>query len=327
MADEVRIAVLMPCYNEEITISKVIADFRAALPSANIYVYDNNSTDRSIERAQEVGAIVRRERLQGKGNVIKRMFADVEADAYVLVDGDDTYDAASAPGLIACLLDQQLDMVNAARVTEAKGAYRSGHRLGNVLLSGIVHMIFGDRIRDVLSGYRAFSRRFVKSFPALSTGFEIETELTIHALELGMPTAEIDTPYRERPKGSTSKLRTFRDGLRILTTIAVLVKEERPLPFFSAVFGLLALTSLGLALPIFVEFLETGLVPRFPTAILATGLMLLGFLSFACGLILDTVTHGRRELKRLHYLSIPALAQTTGFAAVEDFPDVKRKIS
>ncbi len=328
MADNVRIAVLVPCYNEEITIAEVAADFRAALPTADIYVYDNNSTDRSAEVARLAGAIVRNESLQGKGNVVRRMFADVEADVYVLVDGDSTYCAQAAPDLIAHLLDQQLDMVNAARVAEASGVYRPGHHAGNVLLSGMVRVIFGDQVRDLLSGYRILSRRFVKSFPALSTGFEIETELTVHALELRMPIAEVSTPYKERPEGSSSKLRTLRDGLRILTTILLLVKEERPMPFFSAAFALLALTSLGLALPIFIEFLESGLVPRFPTAILATGTMLLAFLSLVCGLILDTVTRGRRELKRLHYLSIPAVRQRdvghVSDMAAEDSPDLKR---
>ena len=309
MTDDVRIAVLIPCYNEQMTIAKVVSDFRAAIPNARIYVYDNNSTDQSVDRAQEAGAIVRSENLQGKGNVIRRMFADIDSDVYVLVDGDDTYDAARAPDLVERLLEQQLDMVNAARVAVADEAYRPGHRQGNVLLATLVRQVFGDRIRDLLSGYRVFSRRFVKSFPALSTGFEIEAELTVHALELRMPLMEIDTAYKERPAGSQSKLRTVHDGFRILKTIAILVKEERPMPFFSLVFALLTLTSLVLAYPIFVEFFETGLVPRFPTAILSTGMMMLAFLSLACGLILDTVTHGRRELKRLHYLSIPAIGR------------------
>ncbi len=306
MTDDVRIAVLIPCYNEQMTIAKVVSDFRTAIPNARIYVYDNNSTDQGAERAQEAGAIVRSETLQGKGNVIRRMFADIDSDVYVLVDGDDTYDAARAPDLVESLLEHQLDMVNAARVAAADEAYRPGHRQGNAVLATLVRQVFGDRIRDLLSGYRVFSRRFVKSFPALSTGFEIETELTVHALELRMPLMEIDTAYKERPAGSLSKLRTIHDGLRILKTIAILVKEERPMPFFSLVFALLALTSLALAYPIFVEYFETGLVPRFPTAILSTGMMMLAFLSLACGSILDTVTHGRRELKRLHYLSIPA---------------------
>ncbi len=307
MTDDVRIAVLIPCYNEQMTIAKVVSDLRAAIPNAWIYVYDNNSTDQSAERAQEAGAIVRSETLQGKGNVIRRMFADIDSDVYIIVDGDDTYDASRAPDLVGRLLEHQLDMVNAARVPVADEAYRPGHRQGNLLLATMVRKIFGDRIRDLLSGYRVFSRRFVKSFPALSIGFEIETELTIHALELRMPLMEIDTAYKERPVGSLSKLRTFHDGLRILKTIAILTKEERPLPFFSLVFGVLALASLALAYPIFIEFLATGLVPRFPTAILSTGIMILAFFSLACGLILDTVTHGRRELKRLHYLSVPPL--------------------
>lgn len=306
MRDDVAIAVLIPCYNEQMTIAKVVSDFRAAIPGARIYVYDNNSTDDSAARARQAGATVRSETLQGKGNVIRRMFADIDSDVYVLVDGDDTYDASRAPNLIEDLLEHRLDMVNAARVPVADTAYRPGHREGNALFAGVVRLVFGDRIRDLLSGYRVLSRRFVKSFPALSTGFEIETELTVHALELRMPVMEMETAYKDRPAGSLSKLRTIRDGFRILKMIALLVKEERPMPFFSLAFAALASLSLVLAYPIFVEFLETGLVPRFPTAILSTGLMMLAFLSLACGLILDTVTLGRRELKRLHYLAISA---------------------
>jgi glycosyltransferase involved in cell wall biosynthesis len=275
-----------------------------------IYVYDNNSTDGTEEEAQAAGAIVRSEVLQGKGNVVRRMFADVEADIYVLVDGDDTYDAASVPMLIEMLIVGHLDMVNAARETQSAAAYRRGHRFGNALLTGMVALIFGNRFHDMLSGYRVLSRRFVKSFPALASGFEIETELTIHALHLRMPVREVQTAYKERPLGSMSKLRSFRDGLRILKTILVLVKEERPLPFFSTIFVLLAVTAIILAIPIVITFIETGLVPRFPTAILATGLMLLAFLSFACGLILETVTRGRLESKRMRYLSIPVTRST-----------------
>ena len=300
------IAVLVPCYNEEVAIPCVVRDFRKALPHATIYVYDNNSLDRTIEVARAAGAIVNTETFQGKGNVVRRMFADVEADIYVIVDGDDTYDAAEAPHLISILLDRQLDMVNARRVTDTVEAYRVGHRFGNKLLSSMVYMVFGNRCRDVLSGYRVLSRRFVKSFPALSTGFEIETELTIHALELRMPTAEIDTAYKARPEGSVSKLRTFRDGIRICWSILYLVKEERPLPFFGAVFLGCILFSTAISVPLLITYFNTGLVPRFPTAVLATGVMLLGFLSLTCGLVLDTVTLGRREAKRMRYLSYPA---------------------
>jgi glycosyltransferase involved in cell wall biosynthesis len=299
------IAVLIPCRNEEAAIGKVVADFRAALPNAAIFVYDNDSTDRTIEEARRAGAIVRSEPLAGKGNVVRRMFADVEADVFVLVDGDDTYDAASAPRLVERLLRDALDMVNAARVATSEQAYRPGHRFGNALLTGFVARTFGSRQGDMLSGYRVFSRRFVKSFPALASGFEIETELTVHALELRLPIAEVATPYRERPAGSSSKLRTYRDGVRILRTIVKLIKEEKPLAFFSAIFGVLALASIALGVPIVLEFLRTGLVPRFPTAILATGLMLLAFLSLTCGMILETVTRGRIEAKRLWYLSLP----------------------
>jgi glycosyltransferase involved in cell wall biosynthesis len=299
-----RIAVVIPCRNEATTIGVVVADFRDALPAADIYVYDNNSSDSTAAVAKAAGAIVRHEPLQGKGNVVRRMFADVEADAYVLVDGDGTYDAASATAMVSLLLGESLDMVNGSRVATMEAAYRPGHALGNRILTGAVGAIFGKRVRDMLSGYRAFSRRFVKSFPALATGFETETELTVHALELRLPMAEIDTPYRGRAAGSESKLRTFSDGFRILRTIVLLVKEERPLQFFCGVAAALTTTALILAWPLLMVYLETGLVPRFPTAILATGLMILAFVSLVAGLVLDTVTLGRRELKRLHYLSL-----------------------
>lgn len=301
------VAVLIPCYNEEATIAKVVEDFRQALPRARIYVYDNNSRDKTIEVAQAAGAIVRKEPFQGKGNVVRRMFADIEADIYVLVDGDATYDAASAPSMIQCLIDNHLDMVNGARVTAIREAYRPGHRFGNWLLTGIVRWIFGDRFKDMLSGYRVFSRRYVKSFPSLANGFEIETELTVHALHLRMPTAEIATPYKDRPEGSASKLSTFKDGFRILWMIVKLMKNEKPIPFFSVIAGLFACGSVLLMLPILAEFLTTGLVPRLPTAVLSMSMMILGFLSLACGLILDTVTRGRCEIKRMRYLNIPLI--------------------
>lgn len=299
-----RVAILVPCHNEETTVAGVVRSFQAVLPSATVYVYDNNCTDATAARAAEAGAVVRRETLQGKGNVIRRMFADVDADIYVLVDGDGTYDAAQAPRMIGMLLDEGLDMVNAAR-DASRGAYRPGHAFGNWMLTGIVSRIFGNRISDMLSGYRVFSRRFAKSFPALARGFEIETELTVHALELRLPVAEIRAPYGARPPGSVSKLSTVRDGFRVLWTILMLVKEERPLPFFAIVAALLTVASLGLAVPLIVTYMQTGLVPRLPTAVLSTGMMILAFLSLACGLILDTVTRGRREMKRLYYLSLP----------------------
>jgi len=299
------IAVLVPCYNEEVTISTVVADFRRALPDATIYVYDNNSTDRTSEMARAAGAVVRSEVLQGKGNVVRRMFADIEAEVYLLVDGDATYDAASAPAMIQRLVDNRLDMVNGARVTEVRAAYRPGHRFGNRLLTGLVAWTFGNGLTDMLSGYRVFSRRYVKSFPSLAVGFEIETELTIHALHLRMPIAEIATPYRERPNGSTSKLSTYRDGLRILWKILVFIKEERPMAFFSLIGLGFCLLAVVLMVPILREFLATGLVPRLPTAVLSMGLMTIGFISFACGLILDTVSRGRSEMKRMRYLSTP----------------------
>jgi hypothetical protein len=307
--DSPRVAVLIPCYNEAAAIGAVVSDFRRALPTATVYVYDNNSTDDTRKIASDAGAVVRSEHLQGKGNVVRRMFADIEADVYVLVDGDGTYDAPSAERMVRLLLDDSLDMVNAARVAVTELAYRPGHAIGNRLLTGAVAAIFGDRIRDMLSGYRALSRRFVKSFPALASGFETETELTVHALELRLPIAEIDTPYRDRPAGSQSKLRTFRDGVRIVRTIVLLVKEERPLKFFSLTAAVLATTSTILAWPLLTSYLETGLVPRLPTAVLVTGLMVLAFMSVVAGLVLDTVTLGRRELKRLHYLSLRGVAE------------------
>ncbi len=301
-----KIAVLIPCYNEEAAIAAVVRDFRAALPDAAIYVYDNNSKDRTVEVAAAAGAIVRREPLQGKGNVVRRMFADIDADAYVMVDGDDTYHAPSAPLLIAKLVDEQLDMVNAQRISTADAAYRRGHVLGNRLLTGLVGGVFGKRTDDMLSGYRVFSRRFVKTFPALAGGFEIETELTVHALEMRMPFAEVPTPYKERPPGSVSKLSTYKDGLRILFMIGKLVKEERPMQAFSIAAFVLALASLVLAIPVILTYIETGLVPRLPTAVLAAALMILSFLALTCGLILDSVTRARREAKRLAYLMLPA---------------------
>jgi glycosyltransferase involved in cell wall biosynthesis len=315
-----RLAVLIPCLDEEAAIGRVVADFRAALPAATVYVYDNGSRDRTVAVARAAGAVVRGEELRGKGNVVRRMFADVEADVYVLVDGDDTYDASVAPALVQKLVSEGLDMVNGARVSDAKAAYRSGHRFGNWLLTSMVAAIFGSRIGDMLSGFRVFSRRFVKSFPALAAGFETETEFTVHALELRMPISEVPTAYRERPAGSASKLRTFRDGFRILRTIVVLLKEERPLPFFAAIFALLVALSVGLALPVIETYRATGLVPRFPTAILSTGIMLLAFLSLGCGLILDTVTRGRRELKRLAYLQIPSTSAAAEGAAAAGRP-------
>jgi glycosyltransferase involved in cell wall biosynthesis len=300
------LAVLIPCHNEAVAIPQVVAAFRTALPDAMIYVYDNNSTDGTAAAALAAGAVVRREALQGKGPVVRRMFADVEADIYVLVDGDDTYEAAAAPAMVERLIEDGLDMVIGTRVTQLAAAFRPGHRFGNQLLTGMVGAIFGNRVTDMLSGYRVFSRRFVKSFPALASGFETETEFTVHALELRMAIGEVRTAYRDRPTGSTSKLRTWRDGLRILRTIMVLVKEERPLQFFSLCGLLLLVLGIGLGVPVVLDFLATGLVPRLPTAVLATGIVLLSFLSFAAGLILDSVARGRREIKRLAYLAIPA---------------------
>ena len=302
-----RIAVLVPCFNEEAAVATVIADFRKALPSAEIFVYDNNSTDRTAAVARDAGAVTRSERRQGKGHVVRRMFADVDADIYVLVDGDATYDAASAPRMIDTLLSGHLDMVVGLRVDQAEAAWRPGHRTGNWLLTGFLSSVFGQAFKDILSGYRIFSRRFVKSFPVLSDGFEIETELSVHALELALPVAEVETPYYARPEGSVSKLNTWRDGIRILGTILKLYRSEKPLRFFMAIAVFLTLVSVGLAFPVLVTYLEEGLVPRLPTAVLSMGLMILAVLSVSSGLVLDTVTRGRREMKLLAYLSQPAI--------------------
>jgi hypothetical protein len=298
-----KIAVLVPCYNEETAIAKVVADFRAALPQAAVYVYDNNSRDLTVHMARMAGAVVRSEMHQGKGHVVRRMFSDIEADVYVLVDGDATYDAPSAHTMISRLLADRLDMVVGARVDQEVAAYRLGHRFGNKLLTAFVANVFGNAFNDILSGYRVFSRRFVKSFPVLSGGFEIETELTAHALLLELPVAEIETPYYARLAGSQSKLNTWRDGIRILSTIVKLYRAERPLGFFSAIGISLACMSIGIAIPVFATYLAEGMVPRLPTAVLSTGLMLVACLAIACGLVLDTVTRGRREIKRLAYLS------------------------
>ena len=296
------VAVLVPCYNEEVAVAKVVKDFRAALPGAAIFVFDNNSADNTAAAARAAGAEVYREKHQGKGYVVRRMFTDVEADIYVLVDGDATYDAPSAVAMIERLLEDRLDMVVANRIDLEQAAYRAGHRTGNRLLTSFVASVFGPSFNDMLSGYRVFSRRFVKSFPVLSGGFEIETELTIHALELGLAVAEIDTPYYARPQGSASKLNTWGDGFRILRTIVKLYRAERPLPFFGAIGLMLAIISVGFGSSVVITYMETGLVPRLPTAVLATGLMILAFLSGAIGLVLDTVTRGRREMKLLAYL-------------------------
>jgi glycosyltransferase involved in cell wall biosynthesis len=297
------IAVLIPCYNEAASVAKVVKDFRQALPHAAIFVFDNNSTDNTVAAARNAGAEVFEERHQGKGFVVRRMFTDIDADIYVVVDGDATYDAPSAPAMIERLLEDRLDMVVGSRIEREQAAYRAGHRTGNRLLTAFVAAVFGSNFKDMLSGYRVFSRRFVKSFPVLSGGFEIETELTIHALELNLPAAEIDTPYYSRPTGSASKLNTWRDGFRILGTIVSLYRAERPLAFFTGIGLALAIMSVGFAIPVFVTYFETGLVPRLPTAILSTGLMMLASLSAAVGLVLDTVTRGRRETKLLAYLS------------------------
>jgi glycosyltransferase involved in cell wall biosynthesis len=305
--NELKVAVLIPCYNEELTVGKVIRSFKKVLPDSEIYVYDNNSTDNTVLIAREAGVIVRHEELQGKGNVVRRMFRDIEADLYILVDGDDTYDASIVPEMVRIALAGSFDLVNGIREsTNEDKAYRLGHELGNTVLTGAVNMLFGDRIKDMLSGYKVLSKRFVKSFPALSTGFEIETELTVHALLLSMPIAHVKGKYKGRPEGSCSKLKTYSDGIKILKQIIVLFKQERPLLFFSIIGALQVLLAILLGIPLLATYFETGLVPRLPTAVLSMGIMLTGFLSFTCGLILDTVTRGRREARILNYLMIPS---------------------
>ena len=309
MQNNHNIAFLIPCFNEEATIAQVISSCKETIPEAKIYVYDNNSTDETVSLAEQAGAIVRHETIQGKGNVVRRMFADVDADIYILCDGDMTYDIASAPKMATELVKQNLDMVVGTRASDNSPTqtYPLGHVLGNKMLTGIVGRLFGKRFSDILSGYRVFSKRFVKSFPAISRGFEIETELTIHALELRIPVAEMDTPYFARPANSESKLNTFRDGFRILMVIIFLLKEVRPLLFFGSIFSVLTFISVALSFPLLITYIDTGLVPRFPTAILASGIMLLAFLVMACGAILDSVSRGRREVKRMRYLSIKPL--------------------
>jgi glycosyltransferase involved in cell wall biosynthesis len=314
------VAILIPCRDEAAAITKVIEDFKDALPDASVFVYDNQSSDNTAELAAAAGAIVRHETLPGKGNVVRRMFSDIDADVYILVDGDDTYDASGAPAMVNKLEQDCLDMIVGARIASSDSAYRAGHRFGNLLLTRLVAFLFGNRISDMLSGYRVFSRRFVKSFPALSVGFETETELTVHALELRMPIEEMTFPYKIRPDDSTSKLNTYRDGWRILRTIFKLTKEEKPLLVFGLSSLVFAAISVWLAWPLFVTFLDTGLVPRVPTAILATGLMLLAFVTLACGAILDVVTLGRREVKRLSYLSLPRYRRP-GYRRFSDTPE------
>jgi glycosyltransferase involved in cell wall biosynthesis len=301
--DSLRIAVILPCYNEEAAIAQTVAGFLAALPTATVYVYDNNSRDRTIELARSAGAVVRSERQQGKGHVVRRMFADVDADVYVMADGDLTYDPKAAPDMVRMLVEEQFDMVVGTRQHEVAQAYRGGHVIGNRLFTGLLARLFGRSFTDIFSGYRAFSRRFVKSFPVLSEGFEIETEISVHALELRMPVGELVTTYGARPEGSASKLSTYRDGWRILKTIATLYRVERPVLFYGGLAALLTVAAIIIAIPLLLTYLETGLVPRFPTAILVTGMVIVAVLSFFAGLILDTVTRGRREMRRLAYLA------------------------
>jgi len=301
------VAVIIPCYNEALTIGRVVQDFHRVLPNAQIYVFDNDSSDATAAEAKAAGAVLRHEARRGKGNVIRRMFGDVEADIYVMVDGDATYDALAAPEMVRLMLTRRLDMVIGTRHdAQGRGPFRPGHRFGNWLLTSLVQFLFESVFEDMLSGYRVFSRRFVKSFPAASSGFEIEAELSVHALQLKLPTAEFATTYFERPAGSSSKLRTYKDGIRILRMILYLLRDVRPALFFSSIAGLLLIAALILAYPVVITYYQTGLVPRLPTAVLSTGLIMLAALSYACGLILDSVANGRVELKRLAYLALGA---------------------
>jgi glycosyltransferase involved in cell wall biosynthesis len=310
------VAVILPCYNEGAAVATVVADFQRALPGATVYVYDNNSTDDTADAARRAGAVVRQETMQGKGNVIRRAFSDVDAEIYVMADGDGTYDATRAPEMVGLLRTDSLDMVVGVREEQGEGAYRRGHRTGNMLFNRTVAILFGDRFTDIFSGYRVFSRRFVKSFPALSAGFEIETELSVHAIQLRMPILEIPTAYSGRIEGTTSKLRTYRDGFKILRNIALFTQHYRPLLFYGVIAMMLAGLSVGLAYPVIVEFFETGLVPRFPTAILATGIMLTAALCMAIGLILHTMSRGQLEMKRLEYLRYPCASEIPDQQAV-----------
>ena len=303
LAAERRITVVVPCLNEAATVGQVVRDFRAALPGAEIYVFDNGSSDGTAAAATAAGALVRAEPKAGKGNVVRRMFADVEADIYVLVDGDATYDASAAPAMIALLLEQGLDMVVGARQGQADAAFRSGHRFGNAMLTGFLDRVFGGGFKDLLSGYRVLSRRFVKTFPCLSSGFEIETEMAVHAITVGLPFAETPTAYAARPSGSASKLNTVRDGVRILNTMLTLLRQEKPMAFFGVIGIVLATIALILAWPLAITYLKTGLVPRLPTAVLCTGLVIMALLTLACGVIMDATTRGRLEMRRLAYLN------------------------
>ena len=306
-----RIAVALPCYNEAATIAQVIADFRAALPEADIYVFDNNSTDGTGEIAAAAGATVRTETRQGKGHVVRRIFSDVEADIYVMADGDGTYDASAAPMLIELMLKNKVDMVVGARAGVTQDAGRGGHAFGNKIFNMVYRWIFGADFNDIFSGYRVFSRRFAKSFPATSGGFEIETEMSVHASQIGIPVLERPTRYGVRPEDSPSKLRTFRDGFRILGMFALLAKETRPAAFFGAIGAALILAALVLSAPILATYLETGLVPRYPTLILTTGMTVIATIAALCGLILDSLARARIEQKRSVYLSYPAVGDSS----------------
>ena len=311
--DDLVIAAIVPCHNEAAAVGKVVADLQAAVPGITVYVYDNRSTDGTDVVARQAGAVVRYEERKGKGNVVRRAFSDIDADVYLLIDGDDTYDAFAAPHMIELLLDGPYDHVLGVRTQpdEAASAYRPGHEAGNKAFNRLVSLLFGLPVTDMLSGYRIFSRRFVKSFPAVSKEFEIETELTVHSMNLRVPQREVEVGFRDRPEGSESKLNTVRDGVKILTLIGHLIRHERPLAFHGVLGAVLAVVAVVLTVPLLVEYGETGLVPRFPTAFLAASLMVVAFLTWFCGLILDGITRSRREASRLVYLGFAAPLPTT----------------
>lgn len=309
MPDSPRIAAIVPCHNEELAIAKVVHDLRAAVPSMDIYVYDNASTDDTVRVARDAGAIVRHEYTKGKGNVVRRAFADIEADIYVLIDGDDTYDTTDLPTMIETLLEGPFDHVLGVRRESGDGAYRPGHELGNKGFNWLVSGVFKSEVSDMLSGYRVFSRRFVKSFPALSREFEIETELTVHAMSLRVPQTETPVGFRDRPAGSESKLRTYHDGFRILSLIIGLIRHERPMMFYGIIGTIIAILGVVTGFPVVLDYLSTGLVPRLPTAILAVGIVITAILTWMIGLVLDGVLKSRREFNRLNYLLHTAVGE------------------
>jgi hypothetical protein len=327
--DSLRIVAIVPCHNEESAIEQVVTDLKVAIPHMAVFVYDNASTDNTAGVAEAAGAAVRFEPLRGKGNVIRRAMADLDADVFLMIDGDDTYDASAAPEMIRLLLDGPYDQVTGVRTASQRGAYRAGHLLGNRMFNKVVSVIFGRPVTDMLSGYRVFSRRFVKSFPAVSRAFEIETELTVHAINTRVPQAEVAVRFKDRAEGSASKLRTYQDGFKILRMISRLLHHERPLALYSTIAGLIVATAVGISIPVIGEYIETGLVGRFPTAILSASLVVVAFIVLVVGILLDGLRKVRQETTRIAYMATappPYLrrsaqgtvaAQTTAFTTTE----------